>query len=456
MINSLSVMTQRWDQALTKIEKRLGEKMIFDSFFANSYVTEIAGSTIVVVVKGTLAKNVILTKYRQIVQDAVDDIFGVGYEIEFITEEESQKREETGATRTQTTPQYFQDAALNKSLTFDNFVVGTFNREAAQAAKLIATAPGKMFNPLFLFSNAGLGKTHLMNAIGNEIKKNNPQSNVLYISAQSFIDEYMRFVKGDRESQSIRGFFKSVSVLLIDDIQFLENKVKTNEMFFTVYETLIKESKQIVITSDKQPVELSGLEERLVSRFSQGLVVKIEEPDKNSCVEILRQKIAATPLDINKVDESVLYLLADKFSHNVRELEQVVNRLVFSVYNLKGSDAVSLQDAIDAVSSLVGTNELSTQLNEQKIINVVADYYNLTPSQLTGKSREAQVALARHIAMYIIRNMIQDVSWSKIGDMFGGKDHTTVMNGVQKVDKLLKTDEPLKQAVEELEKRLKS
>ena len=454
MINSLSVITQQWDQCLRKIEKRLGEKMIFDSFFADTYVTEVSGDLIVLVANRSLGKSLITTKYMELVQGVVDEVFGPGYRLEVITEEESTKREATGTTYSQTRPNYFADAVLNKYLTFDNYVVGNFNREASQAATLIAAHPGEMFNPLFMYSHAGLGKTHLMNAIGNEIKKNNPNKNVLYISAQSFVDEYLRFVKGDTESQSLRGFFKDVDVLLIDDIQMLANKVKTGEMFFLIYETMIKERKQIVITADKQPIELNGLEERLVSRFSQGLVVKIEEPDQNSCVEILRKKIEASPLDINNVDENVLYLFADKFGHNVRELEGALNRLIFSVYNSKGLTGVTFQDAVDAISSYVGTNEITNQVNEQKIINVVADYYNLTPSQLTGKSREGQLVLARHIAMYLIRNMIIDLPLAKIGQMFGGRDHTTVMNGIQKVDKALKTDEVLRTAVEELEKKL--
>ena len=242
--------------------------------------------------------------------------------------------------------------------------------------------------------------------------------------------------------------------LLLDDVQFLANKVNTQEMFFYIYTNMINNGKQIVITSDHQPNELNKLEERLVTRFSQGLVVKIEEPDQNTCVEILRKKIEALGLDVNRFDENVLYFYADKFSKNVRELEGALHRLIFVTTNIKKTDKVTIEDAMEAVSSLVGGKQFTTQLSEQKIINVVADYYNLTPSQITGKIRTGQIALARHIAMYLIRQML-DVPLKKIGDMFGGKDHTTVMSAISKVDKELKTNESLKEAITELEKRLK-
>ena len=218
---------------------------------------------------------------------------------------------------------------------------------------------------------------------------------------------------------------------------------------------MINSGRQIVITSDRQPNELENLEDRLVTRFTQGLVVKIEEPDQNTCVEILRKKIESNGLDLSNFDENVLYFYADRFSKNVRELEGALNRLIFTVVTMKKTDKITMDVAVEAVSSLVGGKQLATQLNEQKIINVVADYYNLTASQLTGKIRTGQIALARHIAMYLIRDMF-DVSLKKIGDMFGGKDHTTVMSAIQKVDKELKTDESLQQAVEDLRKRLKA
>ena len=457
MISSISQITQLWDRSLRKIEEQLGEKQLFDSFFAGSYIYEVKGDTITVVVNSALAKSLIKTKYMDLVTSVVNEVTQSNFKLGFVVEADIKGREQIIETPVQQKKQqYFQSAVLNTNLTFDNFVVGSFNREASQAALLIASNPGTMFNPLFIYSHSGLGKTHLLHAVGNYIiKEKKPNAKILYITANDFVEEYIRYVRGEKESQSLKDFFADVDVLLLDDVQFLANKVNTEEMFFYIYTSMINSGRQIVITSDRQPNELKDLEDRLVTRFTQGLVVKIEEPDQNTCVEILRKKIESNGLDLNNFDENVLYFYADRFSKNVRELEGALNRLIFTVVTMKKTDKITMDVAVEAVSSLVGGKQLATQLNEQKIINVVADYYNLTSSQLTGKIRTGQIALARHLAMYLIRDML-DVSLKKIGDMFGGKDHTTVMSAIQKVDKELKTDESLQRAVEELKKRLKA
>ena len=453
MINSISEITQLWDRSLKKIEERLGEKQLFDSFFAGSYINEIRGDTIVVVVNSSLAAALIKQKYYDIVEEVVAEITESNFKLDFVLESDiSSKIESQPIVKKQ---QYFQDAILNPKLTFDSFVVGSFNREASQASLFVASNPGKtLAQPLFIYSNSGLGKTHLLHAIGNYIKNARPNYKILYISTSDFVEEYIRYVKGEKEAESLKDFFSSVDVLLLDDVQMLANKVKTQEMFFAIYNKMIDNSKQVVITSDKQPNELNGLEDRLVTRFSKGLVMKINEPDQNTCVEILRKKIEANGLDLNKFDDSVLYFFAEKFSKNVRELQGALNRLIFYVVSLKQTDKITMDVAVEAVQSLTGGKSLASQLNEQKIINVVSDYYNLTPSQLTGKIRTGQIALARHIAMYLIRITL-DIPLKKIGDMFGGKDHTTVMSAIQKVDKGLKNNLELKTAIEELQKRLK-
>lgn len=453
MINSISEITQLWDRSLKKIEERLGEKQLFDSFFAGSYINEIHGDTIVVVVNSSLAAALIKQKYYDLVEDVVSEITESNFKLDFVLENEVQKGAEKQAQSKK--QQYFQEATLNPKLTFDNFVVGSFNREASQASLFVASNPGKtLAQPLFIYSNSGLGKTHLLHAIGNYIKNARPNFKILYISTSDFVEEYIRYVKGEKEAESLKDFFSSIDVLLLDDVQMLANKVKTQEMFFAIYNKMIDNSKQVVITSDKQPNELNGLEDRLVTRFCKGLVMKINEPDQNTCVEILRKKIEANGLDLQRFDDAVLYFFADKFSKNVRELEGALNRLIFYVVSLKQTDKISMDVAMEAVQSLTGGKSLSSTLNEQKIINVVSDYYNLTPSQLTGRIRTGQIALARHIAMYLIRITL-DIPLKKIGDIFGGKDHTTVMSAIQKVDNGLKTDTELKSAIEELRKRIK-
>lgn len=453
MISSISELTRLWDQVLKRIEEQLNEKQLFDSFFVGSYIDDVNGNLITVVANSTLAASLLKTKYYDIIKDIVNNITESNYELNFITADQIGKEKESQPIVKK--QNYFPDGVINKNLTFDNFVVGNFNREASQAALLIASKPGKMFNPLFIHSQSGLGKTHLLHAIGNYIiKEGNPHAKILYITAQALVEEYIKYVRGEKEDQSLQEYVKAFDVLLLDDVQFLADKVKTEETFFYIYNYMINNGKQVVITSDRHPNELKNLEERLVTRFNQGLVVKIDDPDQNTCVEILRKKIVANGLDLDNFDDNVLYFFADKFSKNVRELEGALNRLVFYTVSIKQTSHITMDVAAEAVQSLVGGKEKVAQLNEQKIINVVADYYNLTSSQLTGKIRTGQIALARHIAMYLIRNTL-DVSLKKIGDMFGGKDHTTVMSAITKVDKELKTSEELKAAIMELQKRLK-
>lgn len=456
MINSISEITQLWDKALRKIEDQIGEKQVFDSFFSTSYIYEISGNTIVVAVKSSLGVTLMQTKYNELIKNVIDELTQSNFAIQYIEEGKIQQKDiKVETVQENKKPQYFRDAVIDSSLTFENFVVGQFNREASHASLIVASNPGKMYNPLFIYSNSGLGKTHLLHAIGNYvIREKMPNAKILYITANNFVEEYVKFVRGEKESQSLRDFFKNVDVLLLDDVQFLANKPQTEEMFFYIYNDLINKGKQIVITSDRQPNELNKMEDRLVTRFTQGLIVSIQEPDQITCVEILKKKIAAKGRKVDNFDENVLYFLADRFNKTVRELDGALDRLIF-IADMEGkSDNITMDIALSAVSPIKGGKQLSSQISEQKIINVVADYYNLSPSELTGKSRSGQIALARHIAMYLIRNTL-DIPLKKIGDMFGGKDHTTVMSGISKVDKELKTDRSLKEAVDELQKRIK-
>jgi len=458
MNNSISEMTRIWQQVLKLVDARLQERQIFDSFFADTYINDIKGDTIVVIVNSLTAERLLSSKYIDLLKEAVGEVTEFSYNLEFkqLGEVTKSKNAQLGnQNKNEEDTAFFKNAEIKSELTFDSFVEGDFNKEAYRAANLISQKPGEVFNPLFIYSNSGLGKTHLLHAIGNKIKAKNPKAKILYIDANDFVDEYVKFVKGEKENETLKDFFSTVDVLLLDDVQFLENKVKTEEMFFYVYQKMINRNKQIVITSDRQPTELKGLEDRLVTRFTQGLTVKINTPDQDTCVKILEKQIENEGLKIENFDPAVLYFYADKFSNNVRELYGVFNRLIFYVSQMKQVEKITLDVAIEAAQNIAGTKHVATQLSETKIINVVADYYGLEPSQLTGKVRTGQLALARHVAMYLIRINI-DVPLSKVGTIFGGRDHTTVMNGILKVENMLKTDEALKTAIEELQKRIKS
>ena len=454
MLGSISEITQLWGRVLKKIENKLNEKQLYDSFFSNSYIYEIRDSTLVIVVNSKVAATLLETRYNSMLQEAVYEVTETNFKFEFVIESELANRQVSQQVSTPKSSVYFKDSIINPDLTFDNFVVGDFNREAAQASLFVASNPGKMFNPLFIYSHSGLGKTHLLHAIGNYVKNiSKPGAKVLYINSNDFIEEYVKYVKGDRDSESLKEYIISHDVLLFDDIQLLTDKVHTQEFFFVIFSKMKDMNKHIVITSDKQPNEIKNLEERLITRFSQGLTVEIHEPDQPTCVEILKQKIESRNLNIENFDSSVLYFFSEKFSSNVRELEGALNRLIFYVINMKQTSHITMEVAAEAIQNLIGGKNIATQLNEQKIINVVADYYNLTPNQLTGKIRTGQIVLARHVAIYLIRIML-DIPLKKIGQAFGGKDHTTIASAIDKVDKMLKTDEKLVEAIEQIKKQL--
>ncbi|MCX5775089.1 MAG: chromosomal replication initiator protein DnaA [Firmicutes bacterium] len=451
MKSTISEITQLWDRILDRIEVKLNDRHIYDSFFSGSYIHSIDGDTMIVVVNSGLAASLLSSKYMDLISGIVRESTQSDFKLKFV------QQNEVPTTATKPVAEkasFFANSLINTKFTFDNFVVGASNREASQAALMIASTPGKLYNPLFIYSQSGLGKTHLLHAMGNYIKENSPVSKVLYISTDDFVDEFIKYVHGDKESETLKEFFKSVDVLLVDDIQFLADKTKTEEMFFYIFNALVNSGKQIVLTSDRHPSDLKGLEARLVSRFNSGLTINISAPDQYTCIAILKKKIEANGLDIKNFDQDVLEFFADRFSKNVRELEGALNRLLFYIINIKQTQHIDMAVAIESVQPLIGSNGPKSSLTETKIIGTVADYYNLTPSQLTGKIRTSQIAMARHIAMYLIRTML-DLPFLKIGQLFGGKDHSTVMNGVEKVEKSLKTDTALVAAIDELQKRLK-
>ncbi|MCH5172166.1 MAG: chromosomal replication initiator protein DnaA [Erysipelotrichales bacterium] len=451
MTTTISELKTLWDRVLAKLRDSINDNIIFDSFIADSSIHKIEGNQMTIVVCSDFARSIIEKNYHADLLNAVSEVTETNFVLDLILKQEVSSQI-VPPTESKPKNKFFENSEINPKYTFENFVVGPSNKEAQQAALMIALNPGKFYNPLFIYSNSGLGKTHLLHAIGNYIKSNNPRLNVLYITTDNFVDEYIKFVKGDRESDGLKDFFRTVDVLLVDDIQFLAKKDKTQEMFFYAFQTLINANKQIVLTSDRQPSDLNGLEERLVTRFSSGLISKIDQPDTPTSIAILKKKIEANGLEISRFDDAALEFLAQNFGNNVRELEGALNRLVFYTINIKQSSHIDLALAQESVPTSHKSKE--KKLNESKIISVVSDYYNLTPSQLTGKIRTSEISMARHIAIYLCREIL-DMPFTKIGQTFGGKDHSTVMSAVKKVEKELKTNEQLKIVIKELKNRLK-
>ncbi len=451
MAISISKATALWDNALKRIKSQLNDRQAFETFFDGTYVDKITTNEMVVVVSTSLASNILKENYMKEIRTALDGEIPDSMEITFVYKSGEEKATDEPKQQSRS---FFADSKVNRKYTFDNFIIGPSNREAYQAALFISSNPGAVYNPLLIYGGSGLGKTHLLHAIGNYIHDKNPGANVLYVTTQDFFDEYVRYVRGEQEGESLKAFFKrSVDVLLVDDIQFLVGKKGTEEMFFSVFQALYVAGKQIVITCDQLPSKLQGLDERLRTRFEQGLPVSVGKPTKETCEAIIKNKIIDAGLDISNLDPDVLSYFSSRFNSNVRELEGAVNRLVFYAQNIDNKDRIDLKTAIDSVRTLVDGKSDENALSIQKVIDVVSEYYRLPSEQLISKSRTAQIALARHVAMYLCRVLL-DSPYKKIGEAFGGRDHATVINGIKNVETMLKEDPSLEGVLKDLSSKV--
>ena len=339
------------------------------------------------------------------------------------------------------------DPSLNPKYTFESFVVGSCNQFAHAASSAVAEAPGKTYNPLFLYGGVGLGKTHLMHACGHAIKNRNPHLRVAYVSSERFMNELINSIRYDK-TQGFREQYRSVDVLLIDDIQFMAGKERTQEEFFHTFNTLYEQQKQIVISSDCPPREIPTLEERLHSRFEWGLIADLEPPDLETKVAILKRKAEAMAFAIP--DEVALFI-ASRVKNNVRELEGSLIRLV-AISSLRGIP-VSRELARDAIRN-IATEEEPGVIAIEQIQKTVAAAFKLTPEQIVSKSNARQIAFPRQVAMYLCKQLTKH-SYPEIGRAFGGKHHTTVMHSCEKVQSMSTSDAGLQKQLIDLSNSLK-
>ena len=451
--NTLSETTALWNRVLSALSTsdKISDSRIFDQFFKDTYIYSINGKEMIVACNSSLACTLLHDKYQDLVNKTVDDLTGTNYEITFANSADL-KTQKPSEIIQQNKPKFLQNCELSPNYTFDNFVVGPSNKEASQASLIVASNPGQLYNPLFIYSQSGLGKTHLLNAIGNYIKEQRPTSKILFCSSQTFFEEYQQSIHNQNDSDAFREYIKSFDVLLVDDIQFFQNKKSTEEFFFNIFEHVKANKKQLVLTSDRSPSELRELDPRLQTRFASGLQISILKPTTEMCEDILKKKIEATGLSLSMFDDEVLFLLADKFKNSIRDLEGALNRLLFYA-NMNHADHIDLSIAIEALQSLIDVGDSKSKVSVQKILNVVASYYNLSVSQITGKIKTGQIVNARHVSIYLIRNIL-DIPLKQIGEVFSNRDHTTIMHSLNKVEEMLKTDRQTKIVVEELKKRI--
>lgn len=340
--------------------------------------------------------------------------------------------------------------SLNNDYTFDNYIIGDSNKLARNAVLASCVNPGEFYNPLFIYGDSGLGKTHLLHAAGNYLLADNPDLNVLFITAADFVDGVFQSSKkiGNNDLDSYRKKISSVDILLFDEVQFLSEKKKSVEIFFNVFNTLVNNKKQIILTSDRPPEEIGGIEDRLVSRFVSGLTTSITPPEYETAVRIIKSKIEKKTMDLD-IDDSVIDYIATNYSSDVRKIEGTLNRLIFNLIN---SDANRI-DLNFAEKTLNTKDKFSkNNVNIKFIKNSINDYYGLSKGQLESKSRQGNITTARHVAMYLCKKHL-DLTFKSIGENFGGKDHSTVLKGINKIENNLKINKNLKLAIQQIEKR---
>ncbi len=337
---------------------------------------------------------------------------------------------------------------LNPKYLFDTFVIGSGNRFAHAASLAVAEAPAKAYNPLFIYGGVGLGKTHLMHAIGHYVREHKPDAKVVYLTSEKFTNEFINAIMENKTAE-FRNKYRTVDVLLIDDIQFIAGKESTQEEFFHTFNALHEENKQLVISSDRPPKEIPTLEDRLRSRFEWGLITDITPPDLETRIAILNKKAKAEGLDI---PNEVMMYIANQIDTNIRELEGALIRVV--AYSSLVNQDIDASLAADALKDIIPSKKPKI-ITTQHIMEVVGEKYNVKIEEFIAKKRTKSIAFPRQIAMYLSRELT-DLSLPKIGDEFGGRDHTTVLHAHDKISKLLVDDTVLTKEIEEIKETLKS
>ncbi|NLP27480.1 MAG: chromosomal replication initiator protein DnaA [Clostridia bacterium] len=436
-----------WEKTLNIIKGELTE-VSFNTWIKSAVPLSITEDTIKLGVPNDFTKEILDTRYKELLINAIKLISTKRYNIEFtIASEEAvtvEKSESDSKNNVQATDEMI--ATLNPKYTFDSFVIGNSNRFAHAASLAVAESPAKAYNPLFIYGGVGLGKTHLMHAIGHFILLANPRAKVVYVSSEKFTNELINSIKDDTNVE-FRNKYRNVDVLLIDDIQFIAGKERTQEEFFHTFNALHEANKQIILSSDRPPKEIPTLEDRLRSRFEWGLIADIQPPDFETRIAILKKKADVEKLDI---PNEVMVYIASQIKSNIRELEGALIRIV--AYSSLTNREISVDLASEALKDII-SNKKTRQINIPYIQETVAAYYNLRVEDLKSQRRTRNVAFPRQIAMYLSRKLT-DMSLPKIGEEFGGRDHTTVIHAYEKISDCLQKDESLQSTVNDLSKKI--
>lgn len=458
----MNIVEEKWEEIIEhlKVEHDLSN-VSFNTWIRPLKVYDIIDDTVIILVNSNSSVEYIEKKYLLPLKVCIADITGKEYEIRFLSEDdnvlEELKSNPSEGTVKKRTKSAAEKAGLNPKYTFDTFVVGGNNNFAHAASLAVAESPGEVYNPLFLYGGVGLGKTHLMHSIAHFILDKNPKKKVLYVTSETFTNELIEALKMGKTSgnesaiSKFRDKYRNNDVLLIDDIQFIIGKESTQEEFFHTFNHLHTSGKQIIISSDKPPKDIETLEARLRTRFEWGLIADISAPNYETRMAILQKKIELDQLEKYNIPKDVLKYIAENVKTNIRELEGSLNKLI-ALYKLNHEGEIDIPLAAEALKDIISSDN-KREVTPELILDIVADHFGITVADLKSNKRNADIAFPRQIAMFLIRTMTES-SLKAVGIILGGKDHSTVKYGIEKIASEEKKDETLNNTINIIRKKI--
>ena len=439
-------MQNELNDLLTKAKELLKEettKISYETWIKILEIQSADNDHIVLLTSTDFQKNIVSSKYLDLLTNTFNYLTNKDCSVSIVSREEletASNNSDLSDTTKIEAPINYVTTNLNPKYTFSTFVVGNNNRFAHAAALAVAEAPASSYNPLFIYGGVGLGKTHLMHAIGNEILRNNKNSKILYVTSEAFTNELINAIK-DNTNDQFRNKYRGIDILIIDDIQFIAGKERIQEEFFHTFNTLYESGKQVILSSDKPPKDIPLLEDRLKSRFEWGIIADISNPDYETRLAILRKK---AQIDNIIIDDEILSAIATRIDSNIRELEGTLNKLIATA-SLTSNRQITMEMAEKAINDIVSQQE--KVISATYIQETVGKYFNINPKDLKGSKRSNDITFPRQIAMYLCRN-VANMSLPQIGKDFGKRDHTTVMHACNKIEKEIKTNSNTKLIVE--------
>ena len=441
---------EKWDQILNTVKKEHEISDIsFDTWMRPLEVYAIEENTLYILAPfEQMALSYIQKKYYLPLKVAIGEVIGEEYDIQFILPEHAKSLNIKKPTK-KVASLNGSNSNLNPNYTFETFVVGNNNRFAQSASLAVAESPGETYNPLYIYGGPGLGKTHLMHSIGHFILDQNPNSKVIYVTSEQFTNEVIESIRNGNASSmtKFRDKYRTVDVLMIDDIQFIIGKESTQEEFFHTFNALQTQGKQIILTSDKPPKDMETLEERIRSRFEWGLMADIGIPDYETRMAILRKKAESDNFDI---DDEILNYIANNIKSNVRELEGALNKLL--AYNNLCNETITMEIAQKELQNII-TPDKPREITPQLIIEVVTEHFNISMDQMISRSRSSDIARPRQIAMFLCKNMT-DIPLDTIGSFLGGRDHSTIIHGIRKIAEEYENNDSTKTLIDTIKKKI--